>query len=235
VQSKQYEELCRLFLATELGVGLDSICSAEVPCASLPDKPEYKTQIDLYWHTENSLCQYLNIANAKWRGSEKVDQGEVQLLFQVAQDVRAQKAVMITTIGFTEGALAVADNKGIALHVVRPNFDCINLQPKDTVLIRSQLLELRSTQADPIYTFEVVRRGFDLTPRDAPEQNSVGPAPVAGPVGGIVQGRVVTAYENRAYAPPSHTSVGGGGGLNRSGGPGGYSTRQGGGGGFRKK
>lgn len=235
MHSKQYEELCRLFLATELGIGIDSIRSADVPCASLPDKPEYKTQIDLYWYTENSLCQYFNVANAKWRGSSKVDQGEVQLLFQVAQDVRAQKAVMITNLGFTEGALAVAENKGIALHVVRPAFDCAKLHPKDATLIRSQLLELRSTQAEPLYTFEVVHRGFDLTLQVAPEQSSAGPALVAGPAGGVVQNRVVTAYKNRAYVPPANASVGGGGGLNRSGSPGGYPTRQGGGGGLHKK
>lgn len=235
MESKQYEELCRLFLATELEIDLSSIFSADVPCASLPDKPEYKTQIDLYWYTETRLHQYFNIANAKWRSSDKVDQGEVQLLFQVAQDVRAQKAVMITNIGFTEGALAVADNKGIALHVVRPDFDCANLHPKNADLIRSQLLELCSAQAKPLYTFDVVHRGFDLTPQDTPEQSSAEPAPVTGPVGGGVQNRVVTAYENRAYLPPGNASVGGGGGINRSGSPGGYSTRQGGGGGFRKK
>lgn len=235
MQSKQYEELCRLFLADELEIGLDLISSADVSCANLPDKPEYKTQIDLYWYTENKLCQYFNIANAKWRGSSKVDQGEVQLLFQVAQDVRAHKAVMMTSIGFTEGALAVADNKGIALHVVRPAFDCTNLHSKDAALIQSQLIQLRSTQTEPLYTFEVVRRGFDLTPENTSEQSSAGPAPLSGPVGGIVHSRVVTAYENRAYVPPSNTSLGGGGGPGRSGSGGGHSTRQGGGGGFRRK
>jgi UDP:flavonoid glycosyltransferase YjiC (YdhE family) len=38
---------------------------------------------------------YINIANAKWRSSSKIEQGEVLLLNQVKQKVAAHKAMMI--------------------------------------------------------------------------------------------------------------------------------------------
>ena len=101
MNSQQYEELCRFFLADKLGVSTDEVRSARIPNPRRPGLPEYKHQIDLYWETGNELTLYLNIANAKWRSTRKVDQGEVLLLQQVKQKAGAQKAVMITNSGFT--------------------------------------------------------------------------------------------------------------------------------------
>src|SRR5262249_51130257 len=137
--SKQYEELCRYFLASRLGVGIDNVVSVEIPNSQRPDLPGYKHQIDLYWQTGDSVALYLNIANAKWRGSSKVDQPEVLLLQQVKQKVAAHKAVLLTNSGFTAGAIAAAQDDGIALHIVRPEFDYSGLSPKDTSLIRQEI------------------------------------------------------------------------------------------------
>lgn len=238
MKSKQYEELCRLFLAEMLGIGISDVFSEDVPCAHLPNKPEYKTQIDLYWFTGDTLCEYFNIANAKWRGSDKVEQGEVQLLCQVAQDIRAHKAVMITSSDFTAGARTVAENKGIALHIVRPEFDYSGLHPKNATIIQEQIQELRTNLSQPLYSHEIVHRALDLAVAETADLQTDSAVPVSGSIGGSYQNRMVTGYENRAYSPPSNTSLGSGGGsagANRGGTPGGYSTRQGGGSDFRTK
>jgi hypothetical protein len=102
MNSKQYEELCRYFLADKLGVDVNTIQSVEIENPRRPGLPKYKHQIDLYWETGDEVSLYLNITNAKWRGSDKVDQPEVMLLQQVKQSVGAHKAVMIANSGFTK-------------------------------------------------------------------------------------------------------------------------------------
>jgi hypothetical protein len=80
MNSKQYEELCRFFLADKLGINIEGISSVLIPNPKRPNLPEYHHQIDLYWEIGNDVATYLNIANAKWRGSDKVDQPDVLLL-----------------------------------------------------------------------------------------------------------------------------------------------------------
>ena len=163
MNSIQYEELCRLFLADKLGLSIGDVQSVTMPNSRRPNLPEYKHQIDLYWDDGNELTQYLNIANAKWRSSEKVEQGEVLLLQQVKADLDAHKAMMITNIGFTAGAKAVAKNKGIALHIVTPSFDrtILGLAPKSRESIQTHLQEL-ITNGESVYAHEIVHRAFKL-------------------------------------------------------------------------
>ena len=163
MNSIQYEELCRFFLSDKLGIPIKDVQSVRIPNPKRLDLPEYKHQIDLYWEDGNELTQYLNIANAKWRSSDKVDQGEVLLLQQVKEDLDAHKAVMITNIGFTEGAKAVAKNKGIALHIVSPSFDhtILSLSPKNRATIQTQLQEF-SASSKLAYAHKMVHRAFEL-------------------------------------------------------------------------
>ncbi len=65
----------------------------------------------------------MNIADAKWRSSRKVEQGEVMKLEAVRQKVGAHKGFIFTNVGFTDGALAADEDAGIALHTVKPSFD----------------------------------------------------------------------------------------------------------------
>jgi len=101
MNSRQFEELCRVFLADKVALSVADILSGDIPNPKRPGLPEYKHQIDLYWETGNEIALYLNIANAKWRGSQKVDQSDVLLLQQVKQKVGAHKAVMITNSEYT--------------------------------------------------------------------------------------------------------------------------------------
>ena len=94
MNSKQYEELCRFFLADKLGIGIDEVKSVIIQNPSKPGLQKYKHQIDLYWETGDEIVQYLNVANAKWRGKVKVKQGEVLLLQKVKDDIQAHKAMI---------------------------------------------------------------------------------------------------------------------------------------------
>ncbi len=131
MNSIQYEELCRFYIAKKLQISVDMVKSTHVPNPVRPGLPQYKHQIDLYWETEDEISKYLNIANAKWRGPAKVDQPEILLLQQVKQKVGAHKAIMITNTGFTSGAEAAARDDGIGMHIVVPAFDYSNLPKKN--------------------------------------------------------------------------------------------------------
>ena len=173
MNSIQYEELCRSFLADKFNLSIEEVLSVKIPNPRRPDLPKYGHQIDLYWEDGNELIENKYIANAKWRSSSKVEQGEILLLQKVKEKVAANKAVMITNIGFTEGAEAVAKDEGIALHIVHPDFDIAILDTnlKDRKVIQTQFQKL-STNDKPPYTYEIVHRAFDLG-TDRTEQTSV--------------------------------------------------------------
>ncbi len=159
--SQQYEELCRRFIAEAMGVPLESVESRHIQNAQRPDHPVFKHQIDLYWETGNDAVRYVNIANAKWRETDKVDQPEILLLQQVRQDVGAHKALMITTVGFTDGADAAARHHGIGLHLVRPAAPVAGLpRTSDRGEIRAALASLAEGR-HPIYSHDVVFRGLE--------------------------------------------------------------------------
>ena len=162
MNSIQYEELCRFFLADKLRISIKEVRSVTIPSPIQPDLPEYNHQIDLYWEGGDELTRYVNIANAKWRSSGKVEQGEVLLLQQVKVDIPANKAMMITNIGFTKGAEAVAKKHGIALHIVCPSFDhtILDSDPKNREAIQTQF-QKSSTNSKP-YTHEIVHRAFEF-------------------------------------------------------------------------
>jgi hypothetical protein len=226
--SKQYEEFCRLYLAEQLGVGVDTIRSGHIENPRRTHLPEFDHQIDLYWETEDDIVLYLNIANAKWRGDRKVEQGEVLLLQQVKTGIDAHKAVMLTSTGFTDGAMAAAIHHRIALHLVLPNFDYSGLDTKDAGLIRSGIREAASKQTEPLYKNEIVHKAFDLAtlttkacgPAQGPEMPAAGVPPT-------YSHKMLTGYPTKNITT-SNKSLGG----PKRGGLGG---NKGGGSGYRKK
>lgn len=173
MNSIQYEELCRLFIADKFKLSIEEVQSVRILNPRRPDSPEYRHQIDLRWEDGNELTENKYIANAKWRSSVKIEQGDVLLLQKVKEKVAANKAVMITNIGFTEGAEAAAKDEGIALHIVRPDFDhaILDLGLKDRKAIQTQFQKFSTNDKLP-YTYEVVHRAFDLG-TGATEQTSV--------------------------------------------------------------
>ena len=218
MNSVQYEELCRYFLAQKVGLPIEKVTSVRIQNPKRRDLPQYSHQIDLYWETGDDLCLYLNIANAKWRGTVKVKQGEVLLLQQVKQELSAHKAVMITNTQFTSGAEAAAKDKGIALHILQPTFDASILDAKNRALIQSKIQELASSASQPMFQHTVVHKAFDLaelvSPASAPSQT----APMS------YSTKVVTGGANKVVSGYTH-----------KGGSGGRTVTKSCGGGFRTK
>lgn len=175
MSSIQYEELCRYFISKKTGLPINKILSVRIPNPKRKDLPQYSHQIDLYWETDNAVCLYLNIANAKWRNNEKVKQGDVLLIQQVKQDLSAHKAIMITNTGFTSGAVAAARDKGIALHIVQPTIDTSVLEKKNRTLIQSKIQELTSSLSQPIFKHNVIYKAFELTESTPSPISSQGP------------------------------------------------------------
>jgi hypothetical protein len=206
MNSDQYEELCRLFIAEKVGLGVEEVKSVKIPNARRPDLPTYKHQIDLYWETGDEIAQYLNIANAKWRGSDRVDQPEVLLLAKVREKVHAHKAFMLSSIGFTSGAVAAARDEGIALHLVTPAIDTSLLPQKGRSAILSALLRIAGSSSGSIYHHVVECRGLGFTESSAP---------TTGRQAGRASGSL--APETRVV-PPSTTRTDGS--AERRGGPG---------------
>lgn len=212
--SEQYEELCRRFIAEKTERSVDEIRSVLIPNSRRPRLPEYRHQIDLYWETGDDIALYLNIANAKWRASAKVEQGEVLLLQQVRQKVGAHKAFMLTNVGFTAGAIAAARDDGIALHTVVPTFDFAALPRSDRQAIQGSLNAIATQTQAPIFSHRVENRGMDFTGVETDRVTGQARTPSLAP----------TAYETKVTAPSRTSSLHGG--TNRSMGPG--ETRGGG-------
>lgn len=217
MKSQQYEEFCRRFLAEKLGVSVDRIKSVRIPNPTRPGLPEYQHQIDLYWETESELITYLNIANAKWRRNDKVDQPEVLLLQRVKEKVFAHKALILTTCGYTAGAIAAAKDEGIALHIVKPNFDISILPAQDRDSIRVKLREVASASNQPIFLHEIVHKAFDFREISPQSQSLRGSFGLPG-----YQTKVVSGYETKAAGSYSNKAVA------QSGGQGGTATKSGG-------
>jgi len=229
MDSEQYEELCRHFIAEQTGLRADDVKSVSIPNPRRPGLPEYKHQIDLHWETGDDIALYLNIANAKWRGSASVEQGEVLLLQQVRQQVGAHKAFMITNVGFTAGAVAAAKDHGIALHRVAPNFDTSVLPRRDRVAIQGALRDRASQTSGSLYSLHVENRGLGF--RGATGTSKPVASPSVAPSGAKYETRVVQPPSRSAPGPSVNRSIGAGE-TRRGLGPG-SGTR--GGGGFVKK
>jgi len=192
MNAAQYEELCRYFVAQTLGINPNRVESTRVLQPTRLGLLKYYHQIDLEWETDDDLGHYLNIANAKWRRSRKVDQRDVLLLDKVKEQRDAHKAFLFTNIGFTEGAQAGAKSEGIALYVVAPGFEASALPMRGRSAIQATLQQLASQSAEPIFRYDPVYRAYDLH-----EEQTSSPAPRTVPAPRYST-RVVRDYSTKA-------------------------------------
>ncbi len=201
----QYQELCRHFVSEQAGLREEQVMSVTVPNPRRAGLPEYKHQIDLYWETGDSIALYLNIANAKWRGTALVDQPDLLLLQQVRQQVAAHKAFMITNTGFTAGAVAAAKDHGIALHVVAPTFDTRVLPRRGRLAIGQALRDMASPATGPLYLFRVENRGLGF----AAESTVLKPAPKVAASRVMPESSVVGPPVSPRHGPSVNRQLGG--------------------------
>ncbi|TMQ34590.1 MAG: restriction endonuclease [Planctomycetota bacterium] len=164
--SKQYEELCRFFVAEQLKLPLSCVRSLHV---ANPERPPelwhtnlgpYRHQIDLYWETPGQTTSYLNIANAKWhQEGDKVGLKDVLLLQQVRSKIAAHKALLITNTDYGRGARRAAADEGLALLIVRPEFAAAVLTAVPEVPTQERFQQL-AVGRSPIYSWQVVQKGL---------------------------------------------------------------------------
>lgn len=160
---QQYEELCRLFIADIFEISIEEVKSVKIPSPTHPDSVKYKKQIDLYWKLENEFYQYINIADAKWRGSDNVSKMMAENLQFVKNDIsNINKAILITNTDFDDGVIGIADKYGMGLYIVRPDFDRAIFEPdlKDRKIIQNQLQELVDN-GKSVYDCKIIRRALD--------------------------------------------------------------------------
>jgi hypothetical protein len=234
MDSRLYEQLCRRFVSDSYKVPLAEIESKTIPNARRPGLPEFGHQIDLRWEMASEFSKVVFIAEVKWRASSKIDKPEVSALAKTCQDVGAQKAAFITSVGFTSGAVAAAQHEGISLHVVRPSSDVVAIPKGTPDEMQAALAAVAAAKpGEALYTFQVVHRAADFGPRP----------PVTATPG--IMTREVRDYSTRQVTDLLTRSGPGPGSANRSIGPGpssggGYFTRDGGGftrggGGFERR
>ena len=228
----QYEELCRRYIAEMFGIPLESVLSKNIPGAVRPGDTKFEHQIDLWWELGDERIRVLYIADAKWRSGSKVDQPDAVLLEYARDGVGAQKAMMLTNSDFTEGAHGIADRYGIALHVVRPEFDTSTLPTGSSEAVRQQIaaaLEATAAAAGgrPLYSFTIVHRAFEPDAGAPPAAPSAAPGYAAPSV--QPSNRMMGGYANRGIGGGGGSGDGGGGGAVGGGGGTGGAPRGGGG------
>ncbi|MEQ1728690.1 MAG: restriction endonuclease [Vicinamibacterales bacterium] len=229
-----YEQLCRRYVSDSYKIPLAEIESKTIPNARRPGLPAFGHQIDLRWEMTNEFSKVVFIAEVKWRASSKIDKPEVSALAKTCQDVGAQKAVFITSFGFTSGAEAAAQHEGISLHVVHPNVDFAGMA-KGTPDELQAALSGAVKPGEKLYTYQVIHRAVDVAPRSglAVEATST-PALLTREVRDYST-RQVTDITTRSGPGPgfTHRSIDGGGPAGPSPSRDGGFTR--GGGGFDRR
>jgi hypothetical protein len=181
--SLQYEALCRHALSCEYRVLIDNIKTGYLEGATKTDQ-KTRHQIDLYWTVCDGVCNFLCIANAKFRKT-KVKLGDIMTLLGVQRDIHAHKAMMITNTGYSDSALVHARDKGIALLIVRPSpdFNFSQLPERPAPAIAGEL-ERFSRRGDRLFELDIIHRGFELrrsSPQAPAAPRSAGPRPQPGP------------------------------------------------------
>jgi hypothetical protein len=202
--SKQYEELCRYFVAWLFQIPIDQVHSLDEPNPLRPELSTFAHQIDLFWDIETPAARYLHIANAKWRTPpQPVEQNDVLLLQHVKSQVDAHKAVLMTNFGYTDGAMLAAQDAGLALHLVKPGFDYRRLHTSDPAIIQSQLQSLARMAGRPLCVQELLLKGGQA----AAQQASAAEQSPATPLEGTGIWRKVFHQQAAESSPPSATEA----------------------------
>jgi hypothetical protein len=122
-------------------------------------RQKLRHQIDLYWTTTDGVCEYTVFANAKW-SKLPLEMATIMQLIGVWRDIGVHKAMIITNSGFDIGVRKQAEEKGIALLIVRPSVDFGGLGVKKVDVVVGEVERLAAKRAEPVFGFEVVHKGW---------------------------------------------------------------------------
>jgi hypothetical protein len=160
----QYEAFCRHVLSREYRVPL-----RDIKTGYLESPSKTRHQIDLYWTRHDGVCNFLCFANAKFL-KDNIHLTEVVTLLGVQRDIRAHKAMLITNTGYSQNAVCLAQENGIALLIVRPALDFdVTLLPKSAAPVVAQALEKIAAGLPCVYHLNIVHRGFAAPARPCPQ------------------------------------------------------------------
>jgi hypothetical protein len=122
--------------------------------------------------------------------------------------------LILTTCGYTEGAIAAAKDKGIALHIVKPDFDISILPTQKRDFIQAKLHEVASASNHPIFLHEIVHKAFDFIEISPQSQSLKGSFRLPS-----YQTKVVSGYETKVAGGHSNKAITQSGAATKSGGP----------------
>src|SRR5215469_15326765 len=153
----QYEALCRHALSREYAIPIDNIKTGYLQGPTTTCQ-NIRHQIDLYWTSNDGICDFLCFANAMFL-KRNIELGDIMTLLGVQRDIHAHKAMMIANTGYSAAARLQAQEKGIALLIVRPSLtlDVASL-PKRSAPTVAQAIEEISTRVPPVYALNIVHR-----------------------------------------------------------------------------
>ncbi len=154
----QYEALCRHAISRLYGVPVDQIHGGHL-LGVTNRRQKTRHQIDLYWTASDGVCEYKVFANAKWR-VDSVDMADVMELIGVWRDIGMHKAMIITNSEFDIGVRKQAEEKGIALLIVRPCVDLGGLGVKKVDVVVQEVEKIAAERTEPVFGFEVVHKGW---------------------------------------------------------------------------
>jgi hypothetical protein len=127
------------------------------------------------------VCDFLCFANAKFL-KRNIELGDIMTLLGVQRDIHAHKAMIITNTGYSAAARLQAQEKGIALLIVRPSLTLdVAALPKRSAPTVAQAIEKISTRVPPVYDLNVIHRGFEpgRTIVPASPSHPLAPSPTA--------------------------------------------------------
>jgi len=156
----QYEALCRHAISREYGVPISEIQTGDLE-GGTKAKKNIRHQIDLFWTSRDSVCDFVVFANAKWR-QNNVSLADLMTLIGVWRDIHAHKAMVITNTGYSASALTRARDKGIALLVVRPApaIDFSGLTKRSATTVAGELEQIAARGIGPLYRMGIIHRTF---------------------------------------------------------------------------
>jgi hypothetical protein len=210
--SQRYEELCKFVVGKEYGIDPKSILTKQKePGQARRGEEHPEHQLDLAWTHKTKMMDFKCFADAKLH-ERAIEKGYVDKIIGVRDSLGWQKAMIISTNGFTEGAVTRAKAADVALHVVNfePLAEAVVGPTREVVLQGFVDLDEKN---DKVYRLEILHKNYE---RET-ETKIVKPAKETD-VSPRHQG-----YENKAITPGSGYNT-------KAFNPGtGYSTKAGGG------
>jgi len=222
-KSVLYEELCKIPIAEVFGIEPSDIKTLEgnerIEGLAFPGDDPPLHQLDLSWTIENAVSETKYLADAKLH-QKPVQQSYVKELVTVLGSTKYQKGMLISPVGFTDGAERMAKAHGISLLVVPADEEALAIAAEDRESARMQLQAIADKRPALKESFTAIHKNFGPSSSEA----KIVSRPSGG--AGSVPYRTTSfpsggggGYSNKMVG--GNSSFGGGGGRNKGGGFGG--------------